>query len=86
MGKLTKARRSLLQECADDERGMTGAVASYAPAKILVRSGLAGWLNGDPYSERLIITDAGRASLRKEPSENAATPCSPLPRLRRGNR
>lgn len=66
MTKLTKAQRALLRECVEDERGMIGVVCSYAPAKILVRRELAQWLRSDPYSERLIITDAGRAALLHE--------------------
>ncbi len=60
---LTKAQRSLLLECKYDERGVTAVAANYAPAKILVRLGLAFWRDNDPYSERLIITDAGRRAL-----------------------
>jgi len=66
--KLTKAQRDLLQLCADDPRGMTGVVSHYAPAKVLSRRGLAAWRDADPLSERLIITDAGRAAL--EPSHD----------------
>jgi hypothetical protein len=66
-GKLTKAQRGLLEDCAADERGMTGVVQSYAPARILVQRGLAKWRDADPFSERLIITDAGRAALRESP-------------------
>lgn len=64
--KLTKAQRALLDSCIADERGMIGVVCSYAPAKILVRRGFAKWLRGDPYSDRLVITDLGRAALKVE--------------------
>jgi hypothetical protein len=67
MAKLTKAQRDLLVEMRDDERGMVGAVSHYAPAKVLVAKGLATWRGGDPLSERLTITDLGRAQL----SENS---------------
>lgn len=68
MAKLTKAQRALLQDCVRDGlRGMTGVVSYYTPAKMLVSKGLAEWLNGDPFSERLLITKAGRAALQQEP-------------------
>ena len=68
MARLTKAQRDLLQECCNDERGMTGVASSYAPARILVQRKLSVWLHDDPYSDRLIITDAGRAALKDTPN------------------
>jgi len=64
--KLTKAQKGLLSDCASDERGMTGCVYHYAPARVLVSKGLAVWLDNDPFSERLLITPAGRAALQSE--------------------
>jgi len=65
MVKLTKAQRELLQDCVENEHGIIGAVYNFAPARILVEKGMATWLRDDPYSDRLIITDAGRATLKE---------------------
>ena len=65
--KLSKAQRDLLRLCAADPRGMTGAVSFYTPAVAVVNKGMAQWRDNDPSSERLIITEAGRAALRSQP-------------------
>jgi hypothetical protein len=64
--KLTKAQRELLNLCVSDERGMVGVASHYAPAKILVRKGMATWRDNDRDSERLVITPAGRAALESQ--------------------
>jgi hypothetical protein len=58
----TEAQRQLLRD-VDNECGAY-CVGNYRPARKLVSLGLAEWEDGNPSSDWLYITEAGRTALR----------------------